>query len=168
MARPLEKDVPPDPDMTADIQKLMEAWRSGEKAGHSYVVLLGLRTFDTAGVRECVHRGLSYRSFERFLRNLGMPQSDAAEWIQVTLRTLARRREEGQLRSDESDRLLRATRILARVIELFEGDVKRAREWLQTEQPALEGTTPLDYARTEVGAREVEALIGRLEHGVPS
>jgi len=33
---------------------------------------------------------------------------------------------------------------------------------------ALEGKTPLAYARTELGAREVEDLIGRLEHGVVS
>jgi uncharacterized protein (DUF2384 family) len=31
---------------------------------------------------------------------------------------------------------------------------------------ALDGQTPLDFAGTEAGAREVESLIGRLEHAV--
>jgi uncharacterized protein (DUF2384 family) len=30
----------------------------------------------------------------------------------------------------------------------------------------LDDTSPLDFSRTEIGAREVEDLIGRLEHGV--
>ncbi len=32
--------------------------------------------------------------------------------------------------------------------------------------PALAGRKPIEFARTEVGAREVEDLIGRLEYGV--
>jgi uncharacterized protein (DUF2384 family) len=35
-----------------------------------------------------------------------------------------------------------------------------------TAKKALENQTPLEYSRTELGAREVENLIGRLEHGV--
>jgi uncharacterized protein (DUF2384 family) len=33
-------------------------------------------------------------------------------------------------------------------------------------QKGLGGKTPLEYADTEPGAREVEDLLGRLEHGV--
>jgi len=32
----------------------------------------------------------------------------------------------------------------------------------------LGGETPLEYAETEVGAREVEDLLGRIEYGVYS
>ena len=51
---------------------------------------------------------------------------------------------------------------------LFEGDNAAALRWLTAPRKALEGKTPLAYARTELGAREVEDLIGRLEHGVIS
>ncbi|WP_082407641.1 MbcA/ParS/Xre antitoxin family protein [Verrucomicrobium spinosum] len=37
---------------------------------------------------------------------------------------------------------------------------------LNAPQTGLGGAIPLDYARTEVGAREVEALLTRIEHGV--
>ena len=67
---------------------------------------------------------------------------------------------------DESDRLLRASRVFGRALELFEGDPEAARRWLGLPQPALGGATPLAFARTEAGAREVEDLVGRLEHGV--
>ena len=33
---------------------------------------------------------------------------------------------------------------------------------------ALGGATPLGFARTEPGVREVEDLLGRIEYGIPS
>src|SRR6266851_5722473 len=51
-------------------------------------------------------------------------------------------------------------------VDLFEGDEVGAHRWLTTAKKALENQTPLAYSRTELGAREVENLIGRLEHGV--
>ena len=62
--------------------------------------------------------------------------------------------------------MLRASTIFDMAVEMFEGDMRAARKWLETPQPGLGGETPLDFASTEVGAREVENLIGRLEHGV--
>jgi putative toxin-antitoxin system antitoxin component (TIGR02293 family) len=56
--------------------------------------------------------------------------------------------------------------LFGKTLELFEGDRDVATEWLTTAQPALGGAVPLDLARTEVGAREIERLVGRLEHGV--
>ena len=70
--------------------------------------------------------------------------------------------------SDESDRLLRAARVLDRAIALFDGDRKAALEWLGSPLRALGGESPLDVATTDLGARQVENLIGRLEHGVYS
>ena len=58
------------------------------------------------------------------------------------------------------------SRVFARAIELFEGDDRAARRWLSAPQRALGGAVPLTLAKTEVGAREVERLVGRLEHGV--
>ena len=63
---------------------------------------------------------------------------------------------------------MRASRIFGRAMELFEGDSKAARAWLTSAQPALGGLVPLELARTDVGASEVEGLIGRLEYGIPS
>ena len=70
--------------------------------------------------------------------------------------------------SGESDRLLRTARLFRLAVDLFDGDRQAARQWLQTPKRALGGATPLDHAATEVGAREVEDLVGRAEHGVVS
>ena len=54
-----------------------------------------------------------------------------------------------------------------KALELFEGDFDGAKVWLFGPLPGLAGHAPIDFAKTEVGAREVENLIGRLEHGIP-
>lgn len=55
--------------------------------------------------------------------------------------------------------------VFEKAVELFEGDVEAARRWLNTPNKALADTSPAKKAETESGAREVEHLIGRLEHG---
>jgi len=44
--------------------------------------------------------------------------------------------------------------------------MEAAREWMKTPKKPLADKTPLEYCDTEPGAREVEDLLGRTEHGV--
>jgi putative toxin-antitoxin system antitoxin component (TIGR02293 family) len=46
------------------------------------------------------------------------------------------------------------------------GDPEVAREWLLTPNPALDHEIPLRLLRTGSGARVVEAVLIRIEHGV--
>jgi putative toxin-antitoxin system antitoxin component (TIGR02293 family) len=153
--------------VTADIEAFRRRVSSGEKGTHHiYVTLLGLEPSDTIHLIRQVERGLPFRVVERLRRNMALTSEEFAELIQVRPRTLSRRKEEGRLQPDESDRALRASRLFGSALELFEGDAAAARTWLSTAQPALGGAVPLTVAKTELGAREVEQLIGRLEHGV--
>jgi putative toxin-antitoxin system antitoxin component (TIGR02293 family) len=68
----------------------------------------------------------------------------------------------------EYERLLRASRLFGKALELFEGNREAATYWMHSPQPALGGKTPIDVAKTELGTREVEHLLGRVEHGVYS
>lgn len=135
---------------------------------YPHAALLGLRTFEPAGLHERVRAGLSYAAFERLRRVLDVPASRLAEVLGIPDRTLARRKDAGRLASDESDRLVRLSRIVGLAVQLFEGDVDGVRSWLRSPHASLAGSSPLEFAATEVGAREVERLIGRLEHGVPA
>ena len=52
---------------------------------------------------------------------------------------------------------------------LTESDLDDAAGWVTlriSPKKALDRQTPLLYARSELGAREVEDLIGRLDHGI--
>jgi len=62
---------------------------------------------------------------------------------------------------------MRFWRLVRQAADLF-GDIERARAWLKHPQYGLGGAIPLDYARTEIGAREVENLLGRIDYGVYS
>ena len=46
--------------------------------------------------------------------------------------------------------------------------IENGRRWLASPQVGLGGAIPLEFAETEVGAREVENLLGRIEYGVYS
>ena len=139
----------------------------GERPGqHWYVALLGLRSFDTPRLVKRLGEGLAFKAFERLCRSLDLSAKELAGLIQISPRTLARRKGHGRLRPDESDRLVRVARVFGRAIDLFEGDAKGARTWLAKGNAALGGVSPLEMVTSEVGAREIDGLIGRLEHGV--
>ena len=113
-----------------------------------------------------VQAGFPFSRLEEFQRRSGFSREKIAQFTAIPRRTVARRQRARHLHADESDRLLRVVRIFELTVGLFAGDLPAARRWLETAQAGLGGAAPLEFASTEVGAREVERLIGRLEHGV--
>ena len=152
----------------ADLAEFRRRFKTGPKAQSFYVALLGFRNYEPLKIYSRVRLGLSFATYERFQRNTALNSAALAALLQLPARTIARRKAAGRLEPDESDRLLRASRVFGRALELFEGDSGAAREWLLNEQPLLGGLVPLELATTDVGALEVERLVGRLEHGIPS
>jgi len=134
--------------------------------GAHVVSQLGISTNNTMEIVHQIRKGLPARSLKIFQEATGLTVTEIADFAAISKRTLQRRQGTGKLLADESDRLLRASRIFDMAVDLFEGDKSAALKWLQSPQPGLGGETPLRFASTEVGAREVENLIGRLEHGV--
>lgn len=127
---------------------------------------LGIATDDAVELVQRVRRGFPFKSLTNLQKATNLPWSEISRFVAIPQRTLTRRQSQGTLQPDESDRVLRASTIFDMAVDLFEGNTAEAGQWLKTPQPGLGGETPLDFASTEVGAREVENLIGRLEHGV--
>lgn len=128
--------------------------------------LLGIKADDPLQLVRFIERGFSFDALERLRRETGLPLERLATAIGISPRTLTRRKKENKLTASESDRLVSISRLLALSIELFEGDTIKAVRWLTTASRALGSVPPLEMAATETGSREVENLIGRLEHGV--
>jgi putative toxin-antitoxin system antitoxin component (TIGR02293 family) len=128
--------------------------------------LLGLSAMSASDLVAEVERGLPFSSLERFKTHTALTWDAICGFVHLPMRTLTRRRAQGRLDAAESDRLIRGARLFHQMRELFEGDERAARAWLTRPQRGLGGATPLEFARTETGAREVERLLGRLEHGV--
>lgn len=113
-----------------------------------------------------IERGLPWKALESLAARSGIAVHAIGSVLGIPSRTLARRRASGRLAPDESERLLRLTRVFEGAVELFEGDTQRAVNWLTSPKKVLDNESPLRYSRTEIGAREIENLIGRLEQGV--
>jgi putative toxin-antitoxin system antitoxin component (TIGR02293 family) len=91
---------------------------------------------------------------------------NAIEQHVLARRTFKRRQDAAQpLDPVESDRLMRLVRLVAAADETF-GDPQKALIWLGRENRALDGQTPLSLADTDLGARSVETLLGRIGHGI--
>ena len=152
---------------TADITELLERQRSGQRSDHVYAALLGFRKYDAVHVASLVERGFTFAALERFLRNTELSQRALAELVEIPERTLARRKAAGRLEPAESDRVARIARVFARALDLHDGDLDATRAWLTTPLRALADRAPLEFAKTDAGAIEVQHLIGRLEFGIP-
>lgn len=126
---------------------------------------LGLRSKDTRAVIAILRRGLPFTVFQRLCVLLEVTQGLLAEVTGIAARTLARRKMEGRLSFEESERLYRVAALFDRAVEVLGSDVD-ARRWMLAALPSLHNTAPLLHASTELGAREVEDTLGRLEHGV--
>ena len=127
---------------------------------------LGLKRMEIPTLLKVITSGLRWSSVDSFLRESGFTQQELAQYLAVPLRTLTRRKEGGGLDQNESERLLRLSEIYDATLDLFSGDKADAREWLLSPVRGLNNSRPIDYARTDYGAREVRNLIGRIEHGV--
>lgn len=149
------------------LDKFVRVVQDASSVPHSYLILLGMKPEPSIKkLGEEIKKGFPFKAFEDFQRVMELPAKEVASLIGMPMSTLARRKEKGHLAADESERLLRLSRLVGLTVELFEGDDKAARHWLSTPKRALDGASPLQIAETEPGAREVEKLIDRLEHGV--
>jgi putative toxin-antitoxin system antitoxin component (TIGR02293 family) len=149
-----------------DVDLLRRFFREGAPGPNAHVVLLGLSAFDTFDLVDAIQKGFRYQTFERFRRNIALPVETIMALVNIPRRTLTRRKLEGRFAPEESDRLVRASRVYSKALQLFDGDSRAASHWLVAPQRGLGGQIPVAVSSTDVGAREVERLIDRLEHGV--
>ncbi len=133
--------------------------------GASLGSAIGLHARSLTDLLKQVQRGFHTSTFVGLQALLDVSQKELAERIGLSEATLHRRFAEGRFKKEESERLYRLYELFEKTLGLFENRQK-ARAWLRKPALALGGQAPLDYAGTELGAREALDLIERLEHGV--
>jgi putative toxin-antitoxin system antitoxin component (TIGR02293 family) len=122
---------------------------------------------DPAMLIALVREGLPISELDALQNTLQVPIDKLAPKLGISKATLHRRKTAGRLEADESDRVVRFARLMGKAVEVFENE-DAARAWMSSPQIGLGRETPLDYAMTELGAREVENLLGRIDHSVYS
>ncbi len=111
--------------------------------------------------------GISLKGALSVKERLHLTNRELADTLGISESKWSRRirRPSGRLSLVESDRLYRIARIFALAKDVFENE-ERAIEWFRRPQFGLGDRIPLDLINTEVGAREVESLLLRIEYDV--
>ena len=125
------------------------------------------QSFTSSKIIGFIQDGLPVHELDALQASLAVPMETLATKLGISKATLHRRKVEGRLDPAESDRVVRFARLMGQAVKVF-GSEAEGREWLNAPQFGLGGAVPLDYAETEIGAREVEYLLGRIEYGVYS
>ena len=121
---------------------------------------------DNVTMAQRVEEGIPVVDVVEFGKQAGFTNDELARLIHIPPRTYARRiANKGRLKVPEGERAVRLMRLFERARQVF-GSYENTRSWFNSKLLALGRKTPLEYAQTEPGAREVENIIGRIEHGV--
>jgi len=125
------------------------------------------RIRNASDLQRALREGFPYAAFDSFLEALEVSPRDLADLLGVASRTLARRKKTQQLSPIESDRLYRVAHITTLATLVF-GSLEKARAWLHKENLALGEHSPVSFLDTEIGERQVEELLNRINYGVVS
>ena len=130
-----------------------------------YGASIGIKSKSVNGLIACIKNGLPVQSLSLLSTNLGVPEKRIALTVNIRQRTLTQRKKEGRFKPDESERVFRLARLYEKALGVF-NDTLAAQKWFNSPVKGLGNKTPLEYADTEVGTREVEDMLGRIEDGV--
>jgi putative toxin-antitoxin system antitoxin component (TIGR02293 family) len=112
-----------------------------------------------------IRKGLDWRALEAAARYVGASVEELAAALGLARRTLDRRKVEGRLDPEASERVVRLARVAARAREVL-GDADEMRRWLRAPNRALGMEAPITLLDTDLGTVTVLDVLGRLEHGV--
>lgn len=115
-----------------------------------------------------IKKGLTMAEVSAFTLGLEITEKHLARVAGLSTSTLAIRKKAGRFKPAESERILRVDRIFQRAMEVFRHDRDLAKKWMKSPAKALGNVPPIDFLETDVGTREVENLLGRIEYGVYS
>ncbi len=119
----------------------------------------------TSAAIKRIAQGLEWADAEFVAQKLGVSLDRLAVLVGVPRSTFFRRQSEGRFAEWESEHIMRFARLWRVACDVFPSEAA-AQSWLNRAQVGLNGSMPLDYAKSELGARVVEDLMMRIHHGI--
>jgi len=126
---------------------------------------IGIQTKNIDEMIVTLKQGLPADAFDKLRDRLKVSDNLLSNIVQISKRTLNRRRQDGRLKTDESERVLRIARVYDKALEVFESE-EAVEGWLKKPARGLGYRIPPEYSDADLGAQEVVNLLGRIEHGV--
>lgn len=115
---------------------------------------------------QAVNKGLPVEALNELIERL-FPKQKSRRYQIVPRSTLVRKEKQNlSLGFDESQKVERIARTFGFAVEVWDGNINQARRFMEKSHPMLGGQTPFEASLTELGAREVEQILGRLKYGV--
>lgn len=115
-----------------------------------------------------IKNGSTMEEVAKLAAGFDLDEGHLARVAGLSIGTLAIRKRDGRFNPLESERILRLERTITRAMAVFYRDKARVKRWIESPARALGGVPPIDFLETDIGAREVENLLGRIEYGVYS
>ncbi|MDJ0636525.1 MAG: DUF2384 domain-containing protein [Xenococcaceae cyanobacterium MO_188.B29] len=128
-------------------------------------IILGREVKSDRDLEKIILNGLPANAITEIVDRIYPGQTD--KYYQLIPRsTLIRRQKDGSLLSvEESQKAERLARVFSFAVEVW-GDENKAREFMQKAHPMLDNRTPFEASLSELGARQVEQILGRLMFGI--
>jgi putative toxin-antitoxin system antitoxin component (TIGR02293 family) len=127
--------------------------------------LAELQSLPHAELIRAIVRGLPSELARELASRMRLHLETMAKLLRLTPRTLQRRLEQEHLELNESEKLWELARLFFRAMEVLESE-EAAVQWFRSPLQALGWVTPLSLAETSVGLRDLENILGRIEHGI--
>lgn len=117
-------------------------------------------------IDDLIKQGLPIEVAIKLLDSREVPPQVRHRMLGSSLRTLQRKVAAGtSLSAAEGANLIEAIRLIDRATEVL-GSRTDALAWLVAEIRSLNGRRPIELLESPIGRREVERVLGRIEHGV--
>jgi len=128
--------------------------------------VLGQTVKDSLAMSNLIIQGLPVKAAMVLKQRLNIPVESYFAAIGISKKQFERYTEDDHLPIKIGDQVFRLAKIYKLAMEVFEDNSTSAITWLREPQPGLSNEPPLSLLRTEVGAREVEELLYRIEYGM--
>jgi putative toxin-antitoxin system antitoxin component (TIGR02293 family) len=117
-------------------------------------------------IEKAVERGLPRRALRHVAEWLAGGDKAKISWLEwgVVPKTTLERREK-QLSPQESERTERVARLFVHARRAL-GTEAEAREFMTAPHPQLDGRSPVEAAKTDLGTRRTEQILNALEYGL--
>lgn len=112
-----------------------------------------------------IREGFPIEFVENLAKLAGVDLDELAELGVIPRRTLAHSKQTQQFSPTQSDRAARFFRLFQKAKGTF-GSEERAMHWLKRSTKPLQDNAPVSLLDTEEGARLVEDLLTRIDHGI--
>jgi putative toxin-antitoxin system antitoxin component (TIGR02293 family) len=129
--------------------------------------ILGRRLGSLAALNDAVAEGLPKAALRQTASRIFTGKMEQKQLMNRIVPEATFKRRRDRLSAAESERTERIARVVANAEYVWD-DRDDARRFLTTPHPALRGRSPLETALTELGARQVEEILGKIFHGLPA